>query len=328
MKTRNRLAAFIVGIGISLVAWAGLETGTYISDLVATNPLSSDLASTSDDHLRLIKSTIKNTFPNISNAVTSSHTELNLLHGLSGTIWTSNNDGPGSGLDADTIDTINSTDLARLSQKNVFQSSGVDGAQTFSGSVDGRIWLKSTFADTDEKYWGIAAEHNGNLSIFTGSDAESGVANAILIGRSGTHVDSINLQATNVLTNGVDATASTGTFTCTGTGFSGTDPTGTCRYVKFGNMVTLFIPHLEGTSDAITFTVTGAPAAIQPTRAQLLRSVRGEDNSIAQDDIQVRVETSGTITYINGADPNGWSSSGTKTNSRPDDGHTITYILN
>lgn len=322
MKTRNRLAAFIVGIGISLVAWAGLETGTYISDLVATNPLSSDLASTSDDHLRLIKSTIKNTFPNISNAVTSSHTELNLLHGLSGTIWTSNNDGPGSGLDADTIDTINSTDLARLSQIPNFT-----GGQVIVTGTDPDFVLMESDTGTDEKRWHMRANAN-NWRLTLATDAGVDTTNAISVARTGTTVDSIELEATSVLTNGVDATASTGTFTCTGTGFSDPDPTGTCRYVKFGNMVTLFIPHLEGTSDATTFTVTGAPAAIQPTRAQLLRSVRGEDSSIAQDDIQVRVETSGTITYINGADPNGWSSSGTKTNSRPDDGHTITYILN
>lgn len=325
MKTRNRLAAFIVGIGISLVAWAGLETGTYISDLVATNPLSSDLASTSDDHLRLIKSTIKNTFPNISNAVTSSHTELNLLDGLSGTVWTSNNDGSGSGLDADTIDTINSTDLARLSQSNTFSANGP--AFTISRSSAPNFRIDESGGAADNKLWDVTA-FSESLQMRALNDAGSSATAWLTVDRTGITVDSINLQATSVQTNGVDATASTGTFTCTGTGFSGTDPTGTCRYVKFGNMVTLFIPHLEGTSDATTFTVTGAPAAIQPTRAQLLRSVRGEDSSIAQDDIQVRVETSGTITYINGADPNGWSSSGTKTNSRPDDGHTITYILN
>jgi hypothetical protein len=45
-----------------------LETGTYISDLVITNPTASDLKSQGDDHLRLIKSTIKATFPNFTAA--------------------------------------------------------------------------------------------------------------------------------------------------------------------------------------------------------------------------------------------------------------------
>lgn len=54
-----------------------LETGTFISDLVATNPTGSDALAFADDHLRLIKTTVKNTFPNISGAVTKTHTEIN-----------------------------------------------------------------------------------------------------------------------------------------------------------------------------------------------------------------------------------------------------------
>ena len=40
-----------------------LETGSYIGDLVTTNPASSDTVGAGDDHLRLIKSTLKATFP-------------------------------------------------------------------------------------------------------------------------------------------------------------------------------------------------------------------------------------------------------------------------
>ncbi len=60
----------------------GLETGTYIDSLNSSNPTATDAVSEGDDHLRLIKSTVKATFPNISNAVTSTHTELNLLDGV------------------------------------------------------------------------------------------------------------------------------------------------------------------------------------------------------------------------------------------------------
>lgn len=62
-----------------------LETGTYIDSLNASNPTATDALSQADDHMRLIKSTIKATFPNISGAVTSSHSELNLLDGLATT---------------------------------------------------------------------------------------------------------------------------------------------------------------------------------------------------------------------------------------------------
>ena len=66
----------------------GLESATYIDDLVITNPTSGDDPSAGDDHLRLIKSTIKNTFPNISAPVTPTHTELNYVDGVTSAIQT------------------------------------------------------------------------------------------------------------------------------------------------------------------------------------------------------------------------------------------------
>lgn len=59
----------------------GLETATYISGLVATNPTGSDQKSTGDDHLRLIKSTLLATFPNVTGEVTATHTQINQATG-------------------------------------------------------------------------------------------------------------------------------------------------------------------------------------------------------------------------------------------------------
>ena len=59
-----------------------LETGTYINSLVASNPVSTDGIAQADDHMRLIKSTVKATFPNITGAVTADHTEINVLDGI------------------------------------------------------------------------------------------------------------------------------------------------------------------------------------------------------------------------------------------------------
>lgn len=68
-----------------------LETGTYISDLVATNPVgATDNVSTVDDHIRLLKSTILASFPNITGAMNASHTELNNLVGATGKTGTGN----------------------------------------------------------------------------------------------------------------------------------------------------------------------------------------------------------------------------------------------
>ena len=57
-----------------------LEIGNFISDLNAANPNNTDLKSQGDDHLRLLKKTIKASFPNVAGAVTKTHTELNAAH--------------------------------------------------------------------------------------------------------------------------------------------------------------------------------------------------------------------------------------------------------
>jgi hypothetical protein len=62
-----------------------LESTTYIDGLVVTNPTGTDPRSQGDDHIRLVKSTIRSTFPNVSGAVTATHTELNLIDGYTGT---------------------------------------------------------------------------------------------------------------------------------------------------------------------------------------------------------------------------------------------------
>lgn len=62
----------------------GLETGTYISDLNASNPVgATDPKSQGDDHIRLIKSTILATFPNLTGAMTKTQAELNDVAELS-----------------------------------------------------------------------------------------------------------------------------------------------------------------------------------------------------------------------------------------------------
>jgi hypothetical protein len=54
-----------------------LETGTYISDLVTANPAVGDASNQGDDHLRLIKTCIKNTFTGLTGPVTVNQAQLN-----------------------------------------------------------------------------------------------------------------------------------------------------------------------------------------------------------------------------------------------------------
>ena len=57
------------------------ETATYISQLVATNPVASDSVSVGDDHIRMLKTVLKTQFSGLSGttAVTASEAEMNYL---------------------------------------------------------------------------------------------------------------------------------------------------------------------------------------------------------------------------------------------------------
>jgi hypothetical protein len=54
-----------------------LESANYISQLNPANPNSTDTVSQADDHLRVIKQALKNTFPNLDAPVTVTPAQLN-----------------------------------------------------------------------------------------------------------------------------------------------------------------------------------------------------------------------------------------------------------
>ncbi len=54
-----------------------LESATYIDDLNISNPAASDNMSQADDHLRMLKSVLKNTFPNLTAPMTKTEEALN-----------------------------------------------------------------------------------------------------------------------------------------------------------------------------------------------------------------------------------------------------------
>lgn len=72
-----------------------LESGTYIKDLVDTNPPGTDAISQGDDHIRLIKSVLQNSFPSTNNAAIIPDVSGNGLKylqvnsGATATQWTS-----------------------------------------------------------------------------------------------------------------------------------------------------------------------------------------------------------------------------------------------
>lgn len=65
-----------------------VEAATYLSDLVPANPTHTDPFGAADQHIRLIKSTLQTTLPNVKGAVTASHTDLNTIPGLAARVTT------------------------------------------------------------------------------------------------------------------------------------------------------------------------------------------------------------------------------------------------
>jgi hypothetical protein len=63
-----------------------LETATYISSLVVTNPDGADQKNTADDHIRLLKACLRRSLPLIDGAVSLSHTQLMRLNDVSASI--------------------------------------------------------------------------------------------------------------------------------------------------------------------------------------------------------------------------------------------------
>lgn len=61
-----------------------LESATYISGLVSTNPSATDTVNQADDHLRMLKATLLATFPSITGAITKTHSQINDLLEKSG----------------------------------------------------------------------------------------------------------------------------------------------------------------------------------------------------------------------------------------------------
>ena len=63
-----------------------VEAATYINQLNSAYPSATDTAFEGDDHIRLVKSCVKNTFGSVTGAVLVSQTELNYLAGLNANI--------------------------------------------------------------------------------------------------------------------------------------------------------------------------------------------------------------------------------------------------
>lgn len=103
-----------------------------------------------------------------------------------------------------------------------------------------------------------------------------------------------------------------GTFTATGTGFSGTPPAITARYTVVNGCVSLFMPSsIGGTSNATTFTITGLPAAIAPVISAPRTGTLEAQNNTAVARAVASINGNIITLFCNGWN-GAWTASGTK----------------
>lgn len=156
-----------------------VETATYISDLVVINPPSGDPKSEGDNHLRLLKSTIKTTFPSITGIVTKTHTELNTVtdRGLiAGQTWTGTHTFPATTYGVTAAFGASGTGFATLDYVNAVATSAALPGQTSNAGkwliTNGTIasWTDThTIAMNEAKGADIASAATINLTTATGN---------------------------------------------------------------------------------------------------------------------------------------------------------------
>lgn len=85
----------------------------------------------------------------------------------------------------------------------------------------------------------------------------------------------------------------TGSFTLTLTGCT-TSPTGTAYYTKIGDVVTLEIPQINGTSNSVAATLTGLPEKLRTTTGNKITAIYVRDNG-SNIEGTIWIGSSGTI---------------------------------
>jgi hypothetical protein len=147
----------------------GLESATYIDELVETNPTGSDNRNTADDHLRLIKSVLKSSFPNVSGAVSASDVELSYVDGVTSAIQTQ--------LDSKqtAVDAFKASNTSRTSTTTLANDGDLVLALT-SGTWEYELlvsWRNVTSVTPDLKtavvYSGTRTLHIGAVLTYSGS---------------------------------------------------------------------------------------------------------------------------------------------------------------
>ncbi len=163
------------------------------------------------------------------------------------------------------------------------------------------IDLIESDASANNGVWRIQV-NSEQLTIQLGNDALSSFTNILTIDRTLNVVDTIDLLPTTLNYNGLLLGISTGSFTGTLTGYA-VNPTGTVRFIRQAIdstrfLVTMWIEAaITGTSNAITCTMTGLPAAVTPTTDDLGTAITLFVNNARNSLARCRVRSTNIITF-------------------------------
>lgn len=200
--------------------------------------------------------------------------------------------------------------------------------------------IKHTGGATDGKVWDFGGTTgSATFSVRILDDAESSAKNALSISRSGYAVTFVDFgNATDapairafgpVAAAAVDMTPDKGTIVLTPVGLTSPSPaTVTAVWSRQGNLVSITIPPVTGTSSSTSFALTGTfPASITPTRTQNMPCQQLTDNSVATvGTMQVRTAGTGIDLYKGSAvSTASWTASNVKALNA---NITLTYLIN
>ena len=180
-----------------------LESATYISELVDTNPTVSDPVGQGDDHLKLIKTVLKTQFSGLAGttAITTDESEMNLLDGgYEGTAVVSTGESAG-------------TKFLREDGDTTCSWQSIPAGTTINSNADNRVITGSGTADTLNGESGLT--YNGSVLTVTGNilPEANGTRDLGASGTTWANVYSSDLHLDNTKRDGNEVDGSVGSWT-------------------------------------------------------------------------------------------------------------------
>ena len=178
------------------------ETATYISQLVATNPVASDSVSVGDDHLRMLKTVLKTQFSGLAGttAITPSEAELNYVDGVTSAIQTQmDTKGVGDAVKANDASWTGSQRATTVTDND--GSFSMDAGQNFICTPAGNFALTfTTIANGQSGFIKLINSGGHTISLATNSKGDANLATTVTT--AGTYLLSYFSDGTDVwLTN-------------------------------------------------------------------------------------------------------------------------------